>query len=116
MILPRGDSAPVTSEVTVTLGPGTLWGQDPATCEWHKIGTTIVVPELHHVAPPGQLAAVHPRAIKGRAIVSWTPSRRRTRQLADALFPGARWAYWDGPRARREYDRRRRARGRRDRR
>lgn len=98
--------------MTITLGPGTLYGQDPVTCEWHKIGVTTEPMEVHHVAPPEQLAVVRPRALKGRTVVSWTLSRRQTRQAMDVLFPGERWRLWDGPRARREYDRRRRSRRR----
>jgi hypothetical protein len=99
--------------VTVQLGPGTLWAKDPDTCEWHKIGVTTEPMQVHHVLPPEQLAVARPKALKGRTIASWTLSRRQTRQLADVVFPGYRWRMWDGPRARREYDRRRRARRRR---
>jgi hypothetical protein len=94
------------------LGPGRLYMQQGE--EWVAIGS-MEASELHVIDPPG--AGLVAPSLRGRTL-RWSRqlSCRQTRQLAEALFPGWAWRYWDGPRARAEYDRRRRARRRRGRR
>lgn len=93
--------------MTLRLGPGTLWTPDPDG-QWHSVGW----------APGFDVAAAKDdrplrASLTGRRTLTWTLGKRSTRAVLDLMWPGARWRYHEGPRARRAYDRRRRARRRR---
>jgi hypothetical protein len=100
--------------VTLQLGPGRLYAERAG--EWVAIGSVEAM-DVQVVDPPraGLVDTTRLRKALRGGTISWTQTltRRQTRQVADAFFPGWRWEHWDGPRARAEYHRRTRHRNRR---
>jgi hypothetical protein len=98
--------------VTVQLGPGSLWTQGAPDGEWVSIGWTGAAQAVWVAGEDDRPL----RVIGTSCSIEWTMTREQTRRLVDAAFPGLRWQLREGSRARRDYDRRRRARRRRNRR